>query len=513
MLTNKVQSISVNQLDKPITISSDLAAQHPVYLYLAKSGSEIYYSTSLTCLLNIDEVEKPLTISKKSLSFLLQCGVVPPPKTIYEDIFVLSIGDQLICSRARESDKKGSKSANRIAIEFVYKFPFTNKPVYSGCGGNDKPDINFLLELLANATLDEIDHSLPSTIFHSAGKDSNMIALALAEAGKQKDFVSLTYAAKGKANEETIVKELSEKMGFEHLSVSVPDTLNDSHYESLLHYFEHLPLPSTDNATLLYPLLNHLLMFDRANVVDGMGGDIHIGHIPERKEYQRQKMSYFSHWCLAFTEMFPSESRLQVLSRSRAECTGMSGFSVKESFQLTEYLFDCKAFWGDYSRKNWHIEYPEFRAMVRGGVVDVEVFTRKVRNAGDVYGWNVILPWANQAVAEWAANISPSLLYDTKSFKNKLILRQLLLERLNLDSDNLGKMAFEFGYSGVIASIYKKVEDEILRCQYWNKGISRTLLKRLVDSSKKNNSSGFVSKKLIHRLFVISAWLNHCRYL
>ena len=87
------------------------------------------------------------------------------------------------------------------------------------------------------------------------------------------------------------------------------------------------------------------------------------------------------------------------------------------------------------------------------------------------------------------------------------------MERLNLDSDNLGKMAFEFGYSGVIASIYKKVEDEILRCQYWNEGVSRTLLKRLVDSSKKNNSSGFVSRKLIHRLFVISAWLNHCRYL
>ena len=45
-----------------------------------------------------------------------------------------------------------------------------------------QPNENLILEMLAEATLSRIDKSKPSFLFHSSGKDSNSIALALAEA-------------------------------------------------------------------------------------------------------------------------------------------------------------------------------------------------------------------------------------------------------------------------------------------------------------------------------------------
>jgi len=69
-----------------LVLESDLAGKFPLYLYWPQDQSTLLYSTSITELLNDVRVPKPLEVSTESISFLLQSGVVPPPKTAYQDI-------------------------------------------------------------------------------------------------------------------------------------------------------------------------------------------------------------------------------------------------------------------------------------------------------------------------------------------------------------------------------------------------------------------------------------------
>ena len=75
-----------------------------------------------------------------------------------------------------------------------------------------EPNENFILELLANATIERIDKNKPSFLFHSAGKDSNTIALSLAEAGWQNKVTLITHKSKGNADESEISSKIAKNL-------------------------------------------------------------------------------------------------------------------------------------------------------------------------------------------------------------------------------------------------------------------------------------------------------------
>lgn len=77
--------------DPPKLLKSDLAAEFPIYVYVFKDKKKLLYSTSIRELLDDSRVQKPLDISEDGLSFLLQRGVVPPPSTIYKDIYIIGL--------------------------------------------------------------------------------------------------------------------------------------------------------------------------------------------------------------------------------------------------------------------------------------------------------------------------------------------------------------------------------------------------------------------------------------
>ena len=69
----------LNQDD--LVLNCDLAGEFPLYLYWPQNKSTLLYSKSITGLLSDQRVPKPLKVSNEGISFLLQSGVVPPPKT------------------------------------------------------------------------------------------------------------------------------------------------------------------------------------------------------------------------------------------------------------------------------------------------------------------------------------------------------------------------------------------------------------------------------------------------
>lgn len=94
MLELEINELHARELKETVTLQSDLAAESPLYIFLPEDEEFLLYSFSIRSLLEDQRIEKPLTILDSSISFLLQSGVIPPPRTIYSNIYILGIGDE-----------------------------------------------------------------------------------------------------------------------------------------------------------------------------------------------------------------------------------------------------------------------------------------------------------------------------------------------------------------------------------------------------------------------------------
>lgn len=171
MIEKEVNKLHPREMNKAIHLQTDLAAEFPLYIFLPDSKEFLLYSFSIRSLLEDDRVEKPLNILSDGVSFLMQSGVIPPPRTIYSNIYILGIGDEA----------KVATDGKKIVLDFGHDFPFRHADRLPPEAM--KPDEDKILELVGKAVSDSLDSSRRTYLFHSAGKDSNTVALAIAEAG------------------------------------------------------------------------------------------------------------------------------------------------------------------------------------------------------------------------------------------------------------------------------------------------------------------------------------------
>ncbi|NRP09209.1 MULTISPECIES: hypothetical protein [unclassified Marinobacterium] len=481
-----------------IALESDLAGEFPLYLYWSEDKSTFLYSKSITELLDDARVPKPLKVSIEGLSFLLQSGVVPPPKTAYENIYILSVGNKASVSTVN----------NKIDIKFSNEFPFYNSNRFDF--KEIKPDETYITQLLAEVTINRLDESKQSFLFHSAGKDSNSIALALAEAGWQNKVTLITHKTKGINDESHISKEIAKKLGFKH-EVLIEQILLSNDYKVIAQdYFLNLPFPSTDSVTLAYPsYVNQLPMLKGSNIIDGMGNDVYMGHIPTRSEYTRQQLSVYLKYLRVLSKKCHTTSRLNVIGRTRSECTGMSGLSFKDSGKVLKDSQDISKYW---LAKDNDDDYLDFRALIRGAVIDTEIFTRKARNFADSIGANLVLPWANKELALYFSKMPAEFLFNRKELRNKLVLRNLI-KKIGIDSNQLGKYGFTFDYKSLVVNNLSWMVQEIKSCNYWNSSSMNIYLEDLVKILSGSGRGASVAASTIHRIFLLSAWLNNCKYI
>tara|TARA_R110001592_G_C13190615_1_gene752588 strand:+ start:7356 stop:8894 length:1539 start_codon:yes stop_codon:yes gene_type:complete len=497
---NVVHRIS-NDLTNELSLHGDLAAEEPIYIFITKDCKTIYHSKCLPTI--IDEVSKLecLSVSAKGLSYLLQDGVIPSPLSIYTNLFILSVGDQFIAT---------SMNGEKWQYHFENHFPFirnTNlaeSKQFTLCDPNSDRE---LLRRLAQSIDQKTKDREILNLFHSAGKDSNVIAIALAEAGKSSTTESLTYKALGEKDESEIVAKVCKKLGFNHTVIDLMSLSDINIKERINHYFDQLLMPSMDNAALLYPLISDSLNTS-STIIDGMGNDLYIGHVPTKHEYRLQQLSPFLRQAekLLWWDIHPF--RRQSLSKTRAHITGLNGFSGLEVSAIFDKHQDTYDDWKEKSKQFSSEDYFQFRARIRGGYIDTEKFVRKLRAAGDVYQWKVLFPWMNESVASLVFGLNEADCFDRKRFKNKIFIRDLLKKYLDLDSDKLGKKAFSFDYYSVLNSLGNDVKNEILSCQAWNKSIAQHYDVLALNSFSYGPYQSHWQLRL-YRLYLISAWLNH----
>ncbi len=488
-----VNEIHLANFKEKKIITSDIAGHNPIYIFNDKRT--IYYSINLVELL--DEISGKLNISNLGLSFLLKNGVIPTPRTIYKNLYVVSIGNEISIEAIN----------NSFSISFSNNFPFIRRKDL-----NNVPNEIDIINLLADATISRVKNNKNNFLFHSAGKDSNMIALALSDNGFN-DLCCVSHQSVGKKDESNISKKIAAKLGFKHSILTEPGTLHREHILAFENYFRNIPLPSVDEVTLAYPIYNTQIDFKESNIIDGMGNDVYIGHIPSLREYRFAK--YLSN--LSFLKNpannFRSENYLNIISLNRVEWIGLVGFMNKD---CSLFFNDFKAvdeYWNNLDRDNSNLDYIDLRSKVRGGIIDQEIFMRKVRNFADINFSNVIFPWADSNLANYFYSLNEKYLFDRKNLRNKVILREILKKRIGLNSDEIGKLGFSFNYWKILDLMFDNVRSNILDCSLWNKSNMESVLNRLYNRASISNRFSNRAKALIQRLYLISMWHNNNKYI
>ncbi|RAR56804.1 asparagine synthase (glutamine-hydrolysing) [Onishia taeanensis] len=490
-----VETFSV--LDAPVTLKSDLASEFPLYLYVLEGSKAVLYSDSISDLLSDLRIRKPLKICSEGVSFLLQSGVVPPPKTVFEGVYVIGIGDEAHLS-AR---------SNQVDVFFSHNYPFLNR--YRPPVGSMDPDFDTVLEMLATATSSRLDHGRDSYLFHSAGKDSNTIALALAEAGWQDKVSLITHKSKGSSDESELSARIAKRLGFKHKVLKEVEVLSHSGQQEATSYFKDTLLPCTDTVSMAYPLyLQQLPGLRGSNIIDGGGNDSYMMIPPTKKEKFFLSFSKLMQYGASARGQLRSESVAMPLTRTPAEWCGANGFSYSDSKKIFPSSVDVLDYWRGASRVKSELDDVDFKTSVLAPVVASELHIRKVRIFAEAVGSRLVLPFSNEKCARYFSKMPESYLFDKKSSRNKLILRDLLKDRLSLDSDKIGKMGFSYDSRSFVINNWEWMQSHIYACDVWDKAGVDEVIPRLRISMYGKGWSAGAAGRLLYRIFLLSIFFN-----
>lgn len=89
----------------------------------------------------------------------------------------------------------------------------------------------------------------------------------------------------------------------------------------------------------------------------------------------------------------------------------------------------------------------------------------------------------------------------------------MLNNRIGLDSDAIGKKGFSYDYSALMKENWRWFLGEIRSCRLWDKKGLEQVLRRLEGVVARGNRRAFMAEHLIYRLYLISAWFNHNKYI
>ncbi len=483
-------------------IRPDIGAMTPVYLFHSEDRKTVLVDTHLPDILVRARTFGALQVDPEGLAFSMQSGCVPPPKTIYRDVFVLNIGWQAQIER----------DGDILRISPRYDYPFGTQ----NFRGTDIADTAFLDELLnrlSQATQQALDPAMETVLFHSAGKDSNSLALALTENGANVRLVCVEH--RGDDNEADLSANLASKMGFAHQILRTDMShLTDAPAKTALHtFFHNAPLPGNDVVSLIYPLTRPQLPSGPLNLLDGGGNDSYMLIPPTRLDYRKWRGARAIGPLSQLLRGRVVGASLDRWLRSPAEWTGFSGISQRQFYRLTGQNFDTRQVWIDKWAAMANLSDTDRLTQFRAGIVAAEMHLRKTRNFADAIGGRALFPFAQADVIEHVLGLELVDVVDIPNARNKLFLRDLLQQRLGLDSDAIGKRGFALDVAELVSQYKSQIYDEVLTCNLWSRTEAEAYLNTTFLKINHQNWSGRNSAAMLIRLFALSGWYNHTKYL
>ncbi len=354
----------------------------------------------------------PETVNATALATLLYSGMVLPPDTIFRDFLAVGAGGTLSVEEGRDSYRE---------IEDLFDDELDSE-------GSLDP-IDWLAEAMDRS---EVDFSQCKLLL-SEGKDSTGIAIALAELGVKVDCVTF---ANSDSNVE-LVTEIAQRLGHRLEIVRYDNyTLSEEALSRLSAVFE----PTVDQAFLSYLLLP-MDLFQGCTIIDGMGNDLYMGHIPSLQQLRATQACQAASWFAPpwvrnrfKGKLFRNSEYCGIPFRTFTECQGLyNGFDRNEIHKLVAEPRTLKQIDTQWKQ----LGFEKARALSRGRYLDTYNFCGKSISLAEMASAKVYFPWADESIAKRFSRL-PSRLKFHWPTKNKLLLRQAINRRFDYRQPKVG---------------------------------------------------------------------------
>ncbi len=431
-------------------------------------------------------VPSPLLVSPAGCQFLLAYGLVPPPFTLYQDVYVLGIGDRL------EAAERGVE----ISVDFPY--------LEAKSTGREHTDPARLEQHLA-AAVERAIGGRPALLMQSAGKDSAALLIGLAAAG-QRGVRAVTYRPRYREDEAPHAAELARRFGLEHQVVEA-DPVRER--ELLLELCGSAPVICADVALAGYLRALDGAGVDGGVVIDGLGGDVYMGYVQPRAEALLSRLSIAQHARGLWGRIEParlgaigSYAVKSALMYPAERCLSGSHLSPRAVTELLPYQTPFSWFFERLDQRVAPMGPTDRRAYVRGRIYDGAGTMEKARLAASRFGAESAFPFTDAALIAHYFNLPASQRYDERARITKLPLRALLAARIGESRYFAEKGSFRYDVLAFARANTRAIESEIRGAGRVLQDVDRWatfLLSRL---------DNYVHAYSLFTLFMLAAWLN-----
>lgn len=442
--------------------------------------------------LNINDLidNKKYKINAESFPFFLQTGLIPFPFSPYEEMITLGIGDTF----------------ETATLNHSIDFPYFNEKSEE----NTTANYDAYLALLAQSIKEKISNK-KTILMLSSGKDSVTLALAISRISDA-NITCVTYTTNDVELDESLyAQQLCKQLGLNHKIVQLKDSIANLP-ELLQIFFKETIFPIADPAIIPYLLCLHeyskIDNFDY--VLDGMGNDIYMGHIPSKNDLKKNILAYGQKYIKRLQSLISYDSILNFLFNTRAQNTFPGRlFREKEIKTIFEYSISVDEFWAKQSNQYGHLDLLNFRALIRGRHYDQNVGMLKGRLACALFNSKCIFPFTDERIINFYFNLREEDRFNRDKLINKVFLRNLLKDKIAYDDKKIGKKIFAFEGNQFIELYKDLILKEIYSCTLWKK----KGLDKIVHQVYKKNQNRKYAWNALFNLFMLSGWLNHSRYI
>lgn len=454
--------------------------------YVAESGGEALVATSLPEMVDALRTRNSIRISPQGISHVLGMGFTPLPTTIFDGVFRVGAGD------VATVDPSG------VSVENSYPW------VLSKSRQDEVPSTARLLELMVRSLERELAKSdRDGVLMMSAGKDSVGLAIAIAELGY--DIPCVTYRADPGNAEPEYAAEFCRNLGLRHQTVEMPkDPGVLRGYLST--FFERAVAPSADHAIIPFVVTVGESGVRSGGIIDGGGNDGYMGYFASRRRQKKRVFRIRGRWLQeAAAQLTPIDSRINYLARTRS-AAAWSGRNMRyhEILPIYEDAIDPADQWRAQDRHLAGMSDADRAVVNMVRQIEGARTPDKVRLVAQVQGMRPILPYCDPELADYSFNLPLSSRFDRKKRIGKILLTQLLEEKLGYDPNAVESGFFEFDGGPFFAANAEYVKEEIYDCDLWTPAV-RPLVDGWLDAIA---DRPFLFHPLLS-LFVISGWHNH----
>ncbi|PJI84386.1 asparagine synthase [Yoonia maricola] len=430
-------------------------------------------------------------LSQTALALYLRLGFLPAPLSVLREEAVINVFDTALC----EEFSPETGDFRRDLRQFTGTRNTDQEQTF-----DEQEAIDSIRETLLETTARLTEGYDRIFLMISGGKDSLSVAWALKELGRNATFIHCTN--RGREDESADVARVCKLLGYE--CIYLPDDIHDVDPYFSAHA-DKLAVPIADQAFFSYLRavreISGILDADnsmRAILLDGMGNDAYMGHIPPKREKRLLSLprlpAISENMIAPFYRHNHAHYALETLFKPRDErhFSG-AGFAVHHG----PLAPDLPQIFHQYADRP-----EERRALLRGGVFDIDCCIRKgvlattLEDRLDI-GFPFLDPAWVRLYSQWPANA----LFDYNTSFNKKLLRNFLKQAGILsDFASSQKGSFRFNLDQ-LPQIYSPSAQ---LCEtLWAMGVGKGAISGIV----KYATSGFVAAQKLGQLYVLDKFL------